>query len=941
MFGLPLAFTVPAVLVALAGLPVLYYLLRVTPPRPRRVPFPPLRLILDLQPREETPAFTPWWLLALRLAIAAALIFAVAGPILNPLPAGESGKGPLLVLLDDGWPAAPNWEQRLTAAAQWVGAAGRSGETVAVAATSEGGREIIVSDAAHTLDHLRAIKPQPFVPDHMAFVPAIEKFMRAWPHADVVWIADGVEAGHAREFAEKLAHLVPKVTLVTGDQSVYALAGPKNEGGAFEALVLRSAIKGPAQGIVRALDRKGLTLGEARFDFQGPLALNATETKVQFDLPVELRNEIARLEILGQHSTGAVSLIDERWKRRRVGIISGETADRSLPLLAPNYYLTKALAPFADVREARPGTPDPIATLIDDHVAVLILADVGMVTGPDYAKLKQFVQDGGLLLRFAGSRLAASSDDLVPVRLRRGGRILGGALSWETPKKLAPFEQHSPFFGLKVPDEVTVRRQVLAEPDAGLEAKTWAQLADGTPLVTASRNGDGMIVLFHVTADTTWSNLPLSGLFVDMLRKIVALSSETAKPADQAKEGQAKEGQSQQKAETVPPTRTLDGFGRLGSPPPTAKPVPINFVGAGDSEHPPGFYGPPEQLLAVNAMRADDRLNAADYSGLGFADQPLRTAAPIDLRPPLLAAAFVFFCADALASIWLGGGLRRRFGHAAAAVLLGFVAFSFAPAPAKADPRSDQPLSQRDLNSVLNTRLAYVVTGDAEVDEESKNGLATLSLVLAQRTSLTPATPVGVDPARDELAFYPMLYWPIVAGHAQPAPATVAKVATYMKQGGTIVFDTRDALSARPDGPPTSEALWLRQLLDGVDVPQLEPVPADHVVTKTFYLLDGFLGRYSDGQTWIEALPPANPADGVRPARSGDGVSPIIITSNDLAAGWAADRMGEPLYTLVPGGSRQHELALRGGVNLVMYTLTGNYKADQVHVRDLLERLAH
>jgi len=112
-------------------------------------------------------------------------------------------------------------------------------------------------------------------------------------------------------------------------------------------------------------------------------------------------------------------------------------------------------------------------------------------------------------------------------------------------------------------------------------------------------------------------------------------------------------------------------------------------------------------------------------------------------------------------------------------------------------------------------------------------------------------------------------------------------------------------------------------------------------VTKTFYLLNGFIGRYTTGQTWIEALPPA-PADGsARPARSGDGVSPLVITSNDLAAGWASDRAGESLYALVPGGMRQHELALRGGVNLVMYTLTGNYKADQVHVRDLLERLAH
>ena len=279
MFGLPLAFTVPAVLIALAGLPVLYYLLRVTPPRPHSVPFPPLRLILDLRPREETAAFTPWWLLALRLTIAAALIFAVAGPILNPLPAGGTGQGPLLVLIDDGWMAAPNWDERSKAAVQWIEAAGHAGETVAVVGSSEGGHEIIVSDAAHTLDHLRAIKPQPFVPDHLALVPAIENFIRAWPKADVVWIADGIEAGHAREFAEKLAQLGPKVTLITGDQAVYALAGPKNEGGAFEVRVLRSALKGPAQGVVRALDRKGLMLGETGFDFHGPLAVNATETK--------------------------------------------------------------------------------------------------------------------------------------------------------------------------------------------------------------------------------------------------------------------------------------------------------------------------------------------------------------------------------------------------------------------------------------------------------------------------------------------------------------------------------------------------------------------------------------------------------------------------------------------------------------------------------------
>jgi hypothetical protein len=239
-------------------------------------------------------------------------------------------------------------------------------------------------------------------------------------------------------------------------------------------------------GVVRALDRKGLQLGEASFDFDA-----ANETQASFEMPVELRNEIGRLEIAREHSAAAVFLLDERWRRRWIGLVSGETADVAQPLLAPSYYLTNALSPFAAIREARPPATDPIRSLLDDHVAVMILADVGMVAGQVHDDLARFVEAGGILVRFAGTHLAGASDDLVPVRLRRGGRVLGGAMSWDTPKKLAPFDRESPFFGLTVPDEVTVSRQVLAEPDPGLSAKTWARLSDGTPLVTAARRRQG------------------------------------------------------------------------------------------------------------------------------------------------------------------------------------------------------------------------------------------------------------------------------------------------------------------------------------------------------------------------------------------------------------------------------------------------------------------
>ncbi|HUZ91549.1 MAG TPA: DUF4159 domain-containing protein, partial [Methylocella sp.] len=768
--------------------------------------------------------------------------------------------------------------------------------------------------------------PVPFIPDRLPVQAAIEKYAAIHQKPAIVWIADGIDRGHVREFEGKLAAVSSKLTLVTDPAKVRALAGAQNQTGRLDVRVLRAA-SGAGQGVVRALDRKGLVLSDASFDFAG-----ANEALAKFEIPVELRNEIARLEIAHERSAAAVFLLDERWRRRRVGLVSSETLDVAQPLLAPAYYLTKALSPFADVRQASPSATDPVRSLLDDHVAAMILADVGMVPEETHADLKHFVEDGGILVRFAGTHLAASSDDLVPVRLRRGGRVLGGAMSWDTPKKLAPFDRESPFHGLAVPDEVTISRQVLAEPDPGLSAKTWARLSDGTPLVTAARQGKGMIILFHVTADTTWSNLPLSGLFVDMLRKIIALSGETAKDT------QAAAGTAAEQAIALAPNRTLDGFGVLGPPPPDATAIPAGFDGVALPEHPPGFYGPPAGLVAVNALGPQETLKAADYSGFGFVTEPLGETGPVDLKPWLIAAAFLLFTADCLASLWLSGSLRKAAPKALACVaLLAAGSLILAP-PARL---AAEPAAPPYLASVLKTRLAYVVSGDARVDAVSQQGLASLSRVLARRTSLSPGDPAAIDPARDELSFYPLLYWPVVATKPQPPREAVAKAAAFMKQGGTIIFDTRDALTARPGGPPTPEAKWLRTLLDGVDVPELETVPADHVVTKTFYLIDGFVGRYTSGETWIEALPPP-PADGsARPARAGDSVSPVIITANDLAAGWASDPDGESLYPLVPGGERQHELALRGGVNLVMYTLTGNYKSDQVHVRDLLERLAH
>ncbi|HKA80670.1 MAG TPA: DUF4159 domain-containing protein [Xanthobacteraceae bacterium] len=948
---LPLGFAQPLVLLGLLSLPVLWWLLRLIPPQPRRINFPPTRLLFDIAPKEETPQRTPWWLTLLRLTLAALVIIAAAGPLWNPPVATSTAKVPLALLIDDGFPAAGTWDMRMRTAEDLIARAEADNRGVALIPLSEPTRDISFEAPAAARVRLKQVKPKPHAVERADALPALGRFLTATPDVELIWLTDSVDLGGGSEFVAALGRLIeqrPMTVVEGGLAGARALVSVDNAAGALTVKILRATAGGSESGTVRALDLKGLPLGDTTFTFKD----GERETDAELTLPVEIRNDIARLEIAAERSAGAVQLLDKRWRRRSIGVITGSTADTAQPLLASTYYLTRALGPFADVRLAERGSPaQAVSQFIEQRLPMMILADVGNVAEAR-DQLTRWIEEGGVLVRFAGPRLAAGDDDLVPVKLRRGGRILGGSLSWEQPQQLAAFGRESPFFGMTVPTDVTVSRQVLAEPDAALTERTWATLADGTPLVTAQRRGKGLVVLFHVTADTRWSDLPLSGTFVEMLKRIVTFAGSIA-----AADGSGANARATR--EVLPPTRILDGFGIFGPAPPTARPVPASFAGRATADHPPGFYGPPEGLLAVNALAAADRLAPLDVSALNARREAYRMSEPEDLRGPILLAALAMLALDAVIVFLLSGGIaqlmRRR--PATAAMLALFVigaavigapqAFAQnTPPRTPLDPprvSAPAPVDDQSLKSTHETRLAYIVTGDAEVDRISKAGLQGLTLFLAQRTALEAGEPIGLDPARDELAFYPLIYWPVVPSAAKPSREALEHIDAYMKQGGTVLFDTRDAVEA-PPGPggasrgPGMQAL--RNILSSLDIPELEPVRRDHVLTKTFYLLKDFPGRFSSGQLWVEALA-ANTDDEpeARPARAGDGVSSIIITSNDFAGAWAMRQDGQAMLPLVSAEPRQREFAFRAGVNIVMYTLTGNYKADQVHVPALLERL--
>jgi hypothetical protein len=845
----------------------------------------------------------------MRLIAAALLIFALAEPLFGRPPVLK-GSGPLVLFVDNGWPAAENWDARATLISDLLRSASRAGRAVAIVPTADPA-PISLLDAGEAARSARALVPEPWQPSRLAAANAI-KHAHFPSQPDIVWLSDGVEDGNGRATAALLAatgHLT-----VYGDavgKGALALLPPGNDANGFSLALLRGEASGPRDGEVTALGAREQELASAHFHFDD--AKNRTTARIA--LPLEVRNETVRLALQNEESAGTVQLLDEGVARRAVGIVSARSAENEQPLLSDTFYLERALAPYADLQK---GT---ISELLAKDISVLVLADIGRITGSDYAAVAQFVNKGGLLIRFAGGRMTADVDDLVPVKLRTGGRYLGGALAWAEPQHLAAFGSGSPFNGLPIAPDVTVSRQVLAEPSVELSDRSWARLQDGTPLVTASRRGNGWIVLFHITASPAWSTLPMSGLYVGMLRRLLALSA-GARPNEMAN------------ATSMPALETLDGFGHLRKPPAEVLPIRAADIAklTPSRVHPPGIYGAEGAGLALNAVSPATVL--VPLGDLGQAVLPYTGTRVIALEPPLLAIATFLLLLDAVISLWLRGHLdavRRVVPRVAAALFV--VVLAMHVGRARADDAFDE-------KAALDTRLAYVVTGVSDVDDMSKAGLEGLGLALKERTSYEPQEPMGVNIEHDDLSFFPLLYWPMDPREKDLSPQALSKIADYMRNGGTIVFDTRDLTLGAVSGANSPGEQTLRRLISKLDLPPLQQVPSDHVLTKAFYLLQDFPGRWDGGKVWVEALPPPDPNAGPAPARGGDGVSPVIIGSNDWAAAWAVDSQGRPLVDVVPGGERQRELAIRFGINLVMYAFTGNYKTDQVHVPALLQRLS-
>ncbi|MFP4097573.1 MAG: DUF4159 domain-containing protein [Alphaproteobacteria bacterium] len=928
MFGFlsQIVFMQPIVLAAMAGLPVLWYLLRITPPAPKTIFFPAARFLKDLVSEEQTPSHTPWWLLLLRLLIAALIIVALAKPVINPASSLE-GQGHIRIILDNSWASAQNWETLMNTAEELVTQASREGRELYILPTSPAlGKDKITQHGplvyGQAMSILRGMAPNPWPADYENMKEAISaKHVQGGLPIHSIWLSHGLDEGGIRDVLGSIQNHGDLRFYMPQAKDMPLLLRPTTQALTREELrrgdSIRIDVDAPrdiADGLpvsVQALSSDGDVL-DARAITLTPDSLPQT---VVFDILDDLKSKAARFRIAGRSGAGALFLLDDDFKKRNIGIIGSAQFESGAPLIDDIYYIKRALEPFAVIHFGE------VAELIDKGLPIIIMPDTGAMPAQTLNTLEQWVQDGGLLLRFSGPHLADVNNApfLLPVTIRSGGRSLSGSLSWEKPQRIAPFDEGSPFYGLEVPSDVNVRQQVLATPEQDLSEKVWARLSDGTPFITASREDQGLIVLIHTTANTDWSNFALSGLYVSVLRRIIRLAGQDSVNVDLD-------------FESLDPLLVMDGYGNLVSPSGAVRPVTAqdlkDFVPTPFT--PPGLYGNAQTQFALN-LGASEGLAALRPVSLpssitrNYYTQGYET----NLSPFFLYAAACLFCIDWLIMVFMvGAGTRllhllprKRSAH----IIIIFATFCIiSPSGANED---------RDVRYASGFYLAYIRTGDSQLDALTHKGLESLSKALTQRTSVEPAGVAGLDPEHDTLAFFPIIFWPISPRQPAYSDTALENIQFYLDHGGTIVFDTRDKNRSTLSMINTENAKALRRVSASLDIPPLVPIAEDHVLSRAFYLLDNYPGRYSEGTLWMER----------HSATGRDNVSSVIITSNDWIGAWADsyDEQNTNLYMgrVTPPSRRQREMSLRVGINVIMYALTGNYKADQVHIPHILQRL--
>ena len=777
----------PWLLTFLLGLPLLWKLLKATPPPPKTISFSAMMFLEGLTPLKTTAQSAPWWLVLLRVLLVVVLIVAAAHPVARQGTSGVDKKA-IVLLVDNTAAAAKAW-QPLKRAMITLGDTAIARDAPLYVVPLVGVATLAPFDKQSWEDLKNTLTPLPWLDTPIPLAETLNTLAEnATLPLEIQFLSSGLLT------KEQQLQLPPSLKSYVPDKEAQLTASIREVERVEGGVKVRAHIYNvDVPHTVVLLNETGQVVARK----------NLSEGEAVLPVPFAVRKDIRRVELEGATTLLEKYFSDSRWQQPSMGIIAPDDKAVGQNLLEERYYLQKAAAIFTEI------TQGTVEKLLAQKVPVLLWADSVPLREQERAALTAWVKQGGVLLRFAGDSMATTKEEgLLPVALRYGVQEFATAVAWGKPPEGFRFTEKTPL-ALNTQHAIALKKRVLAEPRADLAAKTWATFSDGAPLLTAAQQGQGWLLLLHVAANPVWSDFVLQAAFIEVLKNASQLAT----------------GGALLTSETLPVKAYFDAFGNTQPPLSTMQGLTGADIAAQwiTQKHPAGFYGNERGQQARNVAGLLPKFMPLPEE---FKPQVLRDIVvenKTNWQLLLVKIAIGLFLLDWVLTLLLGR--QRRWLVAMVVVCL-------------------LPLSAQAAEDVPQESLAYIRTGYADVDQNSAKGLEFLTKTLAQRTNATLGAVRGVTLGEESLSPHPLLYFPLVGAVPNLSDKAWFALQQYIANDGVLLIDTRTGQDPFSDVESVPQ---LQGLLRSLGVMPLVALPDKHLLLRSYYLLPALQGKFAGG----------------------------------------------------------------------------------------------
>lgn len=899
----------PLALIPLILLPIIWFISKNIPPKPKTQILPSLRFLKGIKTNKPQNFDAPLWLKILRSFAIGLIILGLASPIWQKEKAINNQNNNYIFIFENGLSGANEFEIAKNNAIKII----ENNEAISknsnqyIILQSANAQDIAPKTASNAIAILEKMQPAPFFTSDKNLLNAFAKINIK---AQIFYFGDGLKHQFQNELFNKIKSF-GNINYLAPSSPFFAINNVKINENSLNIQIIGNG---------NSAQLESYDIGNNLLSTN-----NISTGNNNINLGANIINKITYLKIKGQNNAGATWIINSFEKRLNIGIENIKNPDN--PLLSENYYIENAAKIIGNVNSAS------IDELVKMRPNAIIFPDRNGFSQNEIQELINYINQGGMVIRYAGAKAASANNDiLLPAKISPQIKVMNNSFSW-VENTIEPFPQNSPLFGLDIDPNIQINGLVRTEESNNVDI--WARLKDKSPLISAKKMGQGYIVLIHMPASSIWSNLALSKYQYEFLRRIMSKTQGQSLPVSE-------------RAPTLPlvPQIIINGNGKIEKPNENIKAIaPEDWQKASPSFlTPPGIYEGGSSLFIMNALKTDfniEALNPPNYfKKLNIENNQFAFKPILVLFGALLLLFDMIFSSKSNLKFKKPKSFKNIGKIMGALALISLFGFEASPNISKAQNLDENSLvpwgqvldepppigSQQETKTNSTLKLAYIITNDEHINNEAKQGLEALAKAMTMRTNAEVAEVVGIHPNSDELAFYPIIYWLLPDNPQSLDEKSTKALDFYMQNGGVVFIDTKGkgkSIKASQDA--------VKAALNGLHVPPLEKTPQDHVLNRTFYLLHSYPSNFGDANLFIESKESSNMS-------ANDGVSPIIIGDGEFAAVWAKFNNQSPLASRNQEELDQ-ELAIRFGINICMYALTGQYKNDQLHIPMILQRI--